>query len=137
MTERRIAQDDHRTTIEHFLSRLEQSGELGTVVHVGAHAGEEVDAYRAHGAQRIVLVEANPAGCELLAERFGDDPDVEVLQAAAADHDGVATLMLHANARGETESASLLPMKELARLVPTLQTQETVDVPASTLDTLF
>jgi FkbM family methyltransferase len=137
MTERRIAQDDHRTTIEHFLSLLVQSGELGTVVHVGAHAGEEVDASRAHGARRIVLVEANPASCELLEKRFSDTPDVDVVHAAAAEHNGVARLMLHANARGETESASLLPMKELARLVPTLKTQETVDVPACTLNTLL
>lgn len=137
MTERQIARDDHRATIEHFLSVLEKSGELRTVVHVGAHAGEEVDAYRAHGATRIVLVEANPTSCKLLDERFGDAPDVELVHAAATDHDGVASLMLHANARGETESASLLPMKELSRLVPTLETHETVDVPACTLDTLL
>jgi FkbM family methyltransferase len=135
MTERRIADDDHRASIDHFLGQLR--GGLGTVVHVGAHAGEEVDAYRAAGADRIMLVEASPASSAELERRFGDAPDVEVVHAAVGDQDGEARLMLHTNARGETESASLLPMKELARIVPTLSTEATVEVPARTLDTLL
>jgi FkbM family methyltransferase len=130
-----IARDDHRATIEHFLSVLSEP--LETVVHVGAHAGEEVDAYRRHGAQRILLVEANPASCEALAEAFGADADIDVFHAAVTDHDGTDQLLLHTNTRGETESASLLRMKRLGEIVSTLHTEGAVEVPATTLDRLL
>jgi FkbM family methyltransferase len=130
-----IAPDDHRATIEHFLSLLTKP--LQTVVHVGAHTGEEVDAYRRHGARKILLVEANPASCEALAEAFGADADVEVIQAAITDHDGTDQLLLHTNARGETESASLLPLKRLGEIVSTLHTERAVTVRAMTLDRLL
>jgi FkbM family methyltransferase len=130
-----IAADDHRAAIEHFVAVL--NGPLGNVVHVGAHSGEEVDAYRRHGAKRIVLIEANPANCEALAETFGADSDVEVVHAAVTDHQGTDRLLLHTNARGETESASLLRMKQLGEIVSTLRTEGAVEVPATTLDRLL
>jgi FkbM family methyltransferase len=137
MIERRTAPDDHRASIEHFLDRMRDVGPLGTVVHVGAHVGEEVEAYRAHDAERIVLVEANPASCDNLRARFDGASDIDVLHAAAADHDGEARLLLHTNARGGTESASLLPMRELARIVPSLNTPAAVEVPAHRLDSIL
>lgn len=130
-----VARDDHGTTIEYFLSRL--AGPLGTVLHIGAHAGEEVAAYRLHAAQRIVLVEANPASCERLEQRFGADGDIDIVHVAVTDHVGTERLLLHANSRGETESASLFPMKRLGEIVPSMHTEATVDVPASTLDTVL
>jgi FkbM family methyltransferase len=135
MSERRIVADDHGATIEHFLSRLPAPPE--TVVHIGAHMGEEVEAYRRHGARRIVLVEASPGNVAALRERFDAAADVEVLHAAATDHDGVERLLLHTNRRGETESASLLPMKRLGEIVSTLRTEDEVEVPAARLDTLL
>ncbi len=138
MTERRVVPDDHLATIEHFLGVLAREGHaLHTVVHVGAHAGEEVAAYRRHGAQRILLVEANPESCAGLARRFAGEDDIEVVHAAATDHEGTARLRLHTNARGGTESASLLRMSELGRIVPTLQTAGEVEVPAITIDGLL
>jgi FkbM family methyltransferase len=130
-----VASDDHRTTVEYFLSALAKP--LKTVVHVGAHLGEEVDAYRRHGARRILLIEANPSSCTALRETFGDDSGVEVIHAAVTDHHGTARLLLHMNARGETESASLLRMKRLGEIVSTLRTEGSVDVPALTLDRLL
>jgi FkbM family methyltransferase len=135
MNGRRIAPDDHRATIEHFLSLL--PGPLATVVHVGAHAGEEVDAYRRHGAHRIILVEANPISYDALIRSFGSDHDVEVVHAAVTDHHGTERLLLHTNAHGGMESASLLPMKRLGEIVSTLHTERAVDVPATTLDALL
>jgi FkbM family methyltransferase len=132
MSTGRIAEDDHGATIEHFLSQL--VAPLETVVHVGAHAGEEVAAYRLHGARRIVLFEANAASCETLQQRFGDDADIDIVHVAITDHIGTERLLLHANSRGETESASLLPMKRLGEIVSSMHTEGAVDVPASTLD---
>jgi FkbM family methyltransferase len=130
-----IARDDHRATVDHFLAALPTP--LETVVHVGAHAGEEVDAYRRHGAQRIVLVEANPSSYETLAQNFASDDNVVVVHAAVTDHEGTERLLLHTNASGGTESASLLPMKRLSEIVTTLHTERAVDVPAMTLDSLL
>jgi FkbM family methyltransferase len=135
MSRRPIAPDDHKATIDHFLLRV--PGQLRTVVHVGAHTGEEVDAYRRHGAQRIVLVEANPDSYELLTRRYGSDLKVDVFHAAVTDHDGTETLLLHTNAQGRTESASLLPMKRLGEIVTTLRTERAVEVPALRLDSLL
>jgi hypothetical protein len=104
MTERRIAPDDHRASIEHFLERMRDVGPLGIIVHVGAHTGEEVNSYREHGAQGMVPVEANPASCAALRARFGGAGDVSVLHAAATDHEGEARLLLHTTARGGTLS---------------------------------
>jgi FkbM family methyltransferase len=135
MSSRPVAADDHRATIAHFLSVL--SGPLGTVVHVGAHTGEEVDAYRRHGARLIVLVEASPASCEVLAQRFGGDEDIEIIHAAATDRVGTERLLLHTDSRGGTESASLLPMKRLGQIVSSMHTERMIDVPATTLDALL
>jgi FkbM family methyltransferase len=135
MSQRPIAPDDHEATIDHFLSQLPKP--LGVIVHVGAHAGEEVDAYRRHGARRIVLVEANPDSYEVLDHNYAGAADVNVVHAAVTDHDGTETLLLHTNARGGTESASLMPMKRLGEIVPTLRTERAVEVPAMRLDSLL
>jgi FkbM family methyltransferase len=135
MTGRRIVADNHEATIEHFLSVL--GGPLGTVVHVGAHTGEEVDAYRRHGAQRVVLVEASPTTCQALAERFGADDGIEVIHAAVTDREGIERLLLHTDSRGGTESASLLAMKRLGEIVSTMHAGQAVEVPATTLDALL
>lgn len=138
MSRQRIVPDDHHATIEHFLGVLAAIGhELSTVVHVGAHSGEEVDAYVAHGAARIVLIEANPEMCTALEERFAGTGRIEVVHAAATDYNGTAELQLHRNRRGGAESASLLPMQRLSEIVPTLRTEGSVRVPAVTLATLF
>jgi hypothetical protein len=40
------------------------------VIYVGAHQGQEVDQYLAHGCEWIVLIEPNPDACRILRERF-------------------------------------------------------------------
>lgn len=135
MTTPRIVEDDHAQTIEYFLPQL--TGSLGTVVHVGAHAGEEVDAYRRHGAERVVLVEANAASCETLRQRFGTQADIAIVHAAVSDHVGTERLLLHTNTRGQTESASLFPLKRLGEIVSSMHTDGAIEVPATTLDALL
>jgi len=56
------------------------------VLHVGAHHGEEYEAYRAAGFDRIVWMEPNP----LLASRLRDR-GLNVVEAAAGSVPGVAT----------------------------------------------
>ena len=135
-SERRLVPDDHAASMEHLLGALMDHRPPCGVVHLGAHHGQEVDAYRAAGCERIVLVEANPEHCAVLEERFGGDPDVEVLNYAVAEASGTATLHLYASRSGDTQSASLLPLGHF-REVGTIKPTGVVEVPAIRLDDLY
>jgi FkbM family methyltransferase len=132
-----VAPDDHGAIVERFLDALPPDLALGGVIHVGAHEGQEVDAYLARGCTRIVLVEANPEACRVLRERFGGRPEVHIIEAAALDHDGTATLRMHTSRRGSTEPASILELKRFKEIVRTLATPTTIEVSAARLDTLL
>jgi putative glycosyltransferase len=131
------APDDHAGIVRRFLRVLERKVEVRGVIHVGAHEGQEVDPYLAHGCGRIVLVEPNPDACRILRERFGSRPEVQVIEAAALDEAGSATLRLHTSRSGSTEPASVLELKRFKEIVPTLETPRTVEVNADRLDMLL
>ncbi|MEI5520666.1 FkbM family methyltransferase [Streptomyces brasiliscabiei] len=61
------------------------------LVHVGAHAGQEVGFYRQAGARRITLVEPNP---QLAAQLRADFPDASVVQCACGSAPGRGLLHL-------------------------------------------
>jgi len=54
-----------------------------TVLHVGAHHGEEVAIYRQCGFATIRLVEPDPGNLAVLGERYGADPDIDIIAVAA------------------------------------------------------
>lgn len=132
----RILPDDHDEMIELFLNAAQERLDVTGVVHVGAHRGQEVSHYRAHGIAKIALVEANPEHCAFLSERFGDDADVTVINCAVGEADGFVDLNINVSRSGNDESSSILPLGRLATIVPNLQTRRTVRVPMRTLDTL-
>ena len=129
--------DDHVSIVTRFLQLLESKVELRGVIHVGAHHGQEVDQYLAHGCERIVLVEPNPDACRVLRERFKSRPEVQVMEAAALDECGTATLRIHTSRSGSTEPASVLKLKRFKEIVPTLETRRTIEVDAARLDSLL
>lgn len=129
--------DDHAGIITRFLQLLDQRTEVRGVIHVGAHQGQEVDAYLAHGCQRIELIEPNPEACRILRERFGSHPEVHVIEAAALDQPGVTTLHIHTSRTGSTEPASVLPLKRFKEIVTTLKTPQSIEVCADRLDSLL
>lgn len=131
------APEDHASIVNRFLRVLERRVEIRGVIHVGAHEGQEVDPYLAHGCGRIVLVEPNPEACRILRERFGSRPEVHVIEAAALDEAGTATLRVHTSRTGSTEPASVLDLKRFKEIVPTLETRRTVEVDADRLDMLL
>jgi FkbM family methyltransferase len=63
--------------------------EARSVLHVGAHRGEEVPIYQKCGFASIVLVEPDPDNAAFLRDEFGD---VMVVEQACGAHEGVATL---------------------------------------------
>ncbi len=103
------------------------------VLHIGAHEGREVAAYRACGFSPIILVEANPElGAKLMA-RFGSDPDVKVVVAAATDKAGPVTL----NITSMDQSSSLLPLGRHLEIYPSIQVMQTVEVRGVTVDQIL
>jgi FkbM family methyltransferase len=129
--------DDHVSIVTRFLRVLERKVEVRGVIHVGAHEGQEVDPYLAHGCERIVLVEPNPDACRILRERFGSCREVHVIEAAALDEAGTAALRIHTSRSGSAEPASVLELKRFKEIVPTLETPRTLEVDADRLDMLL
>ena len=69
------------------------------VLHVGAHHGEEIPHYRRAGFGNIVLVEPDPASCQLIRDRadYPGAPPVMLYQGACGKAPGTATF--HRNAK--------------------------------------
>lgn len=82
------------------------------IVHVGAHAGQEVPVYRSAGFGRIVLVEPNPH----LAAQLRDMDGVEVVEGACASAAGAGTL--HITAHDKLSSLQQPVGREVVEIVP-------------------
>lgn len=73
------------------------------VLHLGAHLGEEADAYDKAGAERVVWVEANPAKIAPLMENVAHRPGHEVIHAFLGEYDDEPAT-LHVANNGESSS---------------------------------
>jgi FkbM family methyltransferase len=103
------------------------------LVHVGAHEGEELPAYRQIGDFPIALIEAHPGVHDRLAAIVAGQVNVTTVHAAVSDREGPVTLHVNIN----DHCNSLLPIGTLSRLLPDMIECATVDVPGRTLDGLF
>lgn len=103
------------------------------LVHVGAHEGEELPAYRQIGDFPIALIEAHPGVHDRLAAIAARQVNVTTVHAAVSDREGPVTLRVNIN----DHCSSLLPIGTLSQLLPTMIECATVDVPGRTLDGLF
>lgn len=81
------------------------------VLHVGAHHGEEVPIYRALGFDPIVLVEPQPAACEVIRR---DHPDAHLVEAAVASSGDRAALF-----EGSRSTSSGLSVRSVEALAMT------------------
>jgi FkbM family methyltransferase len=132
-----VTADDHVENMQTLLRALPDDLPRRGVVHVGAHRGEEVPVFRQFGFEHAVLIEANPQHAAALRDQFAADATVSVVASAVGDRNGVANLLVHTSREGSTEPASLLPLLELQRIIPTLTTPSTVEVPIVTLDEMW
>ncbi|HKU68674.1 MAG TPA: FkbM family methyltransferase [Candidatus Baltobacteraceae bacterium] len=129
--------DDHDLTTRLFLNALREHVDVRGVVHVGAHRGQEVAHYQRAGISQIVLIEPNPSNYAYLEAEFGKNSDITVLPYAITDFDGHVEMNVNHSRTGNDESSSILRLKRLAEIVPTVQTVETVRVASRRLDTLY
>ncbi|WP_198285080.1 FkbM family methyltransferase [Solidesulfovibrio carbinoliphilus] len=135
----------HRRLAGWFLGRPPAMLDLGAelrsrgirprgVIHIGAHEGRELAAYRAMGASPVLFIEANPAVAARLERNVAGEPDVFVAVCAATD--GAAeTATLHVTSMDQ--SSSLLPLGEHLALYPGIVETDAITVPAVSLDALL
>jgi FkbM family methyltransferase len=133
-----ITEQDHHHDLQNIfdheeLRRIPKTG----VVHVGADVGQEVAQYFSYGFQSIVLIEANPDSYKILVSKFGANPNIRIFNYAVCDKEGMIDFHIHTSRSGNTEPASILPMKRFKEIVKTLHTPKTIRIPAITLDALF
>ena len=55
------------------------------IIHVGAWEGLDVPEYKSLGIPKITLVEAMPNKASALRERYGNDEQIQIIEAAASD----------------------------------------------------
>lgn len=85
------------------------------ILHVGAHLGEELEAYEKAEVPRVVWVEADHRKAFHLASQLCSAPRHRVLCCAATDHDGPVILRVTSN---DGMSSSLLALKQHREYYP-------------------
>ena len=102
---------------------------LRVALHVGAHHGEEDDAYRRLGIEPI-YVEANPAAFGVLRATL---PERECHNVAITDFCGEIDF----HVTSFDQSSSILHLKGHKKLYPHIVEEETIRVPCTTIDELL
>ena len=103
------------------------------VIHVGAHEGRELAAYRKLGAERVLFIEANLAVFSRLAAAMANEKDVIAVNRAVCDRAGKIDMHL----ASFDQSSSLLTMHRHREVYPQIVPAGTVSVDAVTLDGLM
>lgn len=106
------------------------------VVDLGAYKGEFTDAARrVLGAERVILVEADPESAAALEAKYSSEPRCEIVNAAVTDRAGPVELRINTH----RDSTSILPITDTAERIFQLKMAEerTVEVPGLSLDDLF
>jgi FkbM family methyltransferase len=117
--------------LRRFYRRFVPAG--GLAFDVGAHVGNRVAAFRALGA-RVVAVEPQPDFVRLLKQRFGDDPQVTVLDCALGRAQSDAQLL--ASTRTPTVSTLSADFVQRAGASPSFRGVRWAPGPVVTVDTL-
>lgn len=106
-----------------------------TVIHVGAHEGEEQPAYDSEGWGRLstVWVEALPSKFPVLTTRWANRPNIHVVQALAWDVDD--TIIPFHVMSNDQSSSPLQPLEHL-ELYPEIHLTECLDLRTRRLDSI-
>lgn len=108
------------------------AAEVTGILHVGAHTGQEADAYARHGITNVVWVEANPRLIPKL-EQVAAARNQRVIQAAVWGTRATKAFRISNN---EGHSSSLLEFGTHRKRFPSVDWEETIYVETTTLDDL-
>jgi FkbM family methyltransferase len=114
--------------------RAEYGVAATAVLHVGAHLGEEAEAYARAGVADVLWVEGNPRLLAQLEQNVLRWPGQRAVGAVVADADDRETVLHLATF---TMSSSLLPFKRHLDIYPTILVEHDEPVTTVTVDTLL
>jgi len=103
------------------------------IISIGAYDGKTLKRLNLPNTVKTLLIDANPTAVERLQENFGDRPNIQVVQAAIANHNGTVTLHL----TSLESSSSILPWQQYSKIYPNIKETQQLTLPSRTLDTLL
>jgi FkbM family methyltransferase len=104
------------------------------IVHVGAHRGQELEAYTENGINDIVFIEPCAGPFKILQGRVGNDERIVLFQCACGEQDGAGEIFVET--ANEGQSNSLLRPKKHLDYYPHIQFPATEFVTIRRLDNL-
>ena len=108
--------------------------DIGSVVHVGAHFGQERDDYRYHDLD-VLWVEPNPEIFAILQENIAAYPKQRAVPALVTDRRGVVeTLNIASNAAA---ASSIFALKEHKRIWPHVEYSGAIEIESCVLPDLL
>jgi len=103
------------------------------IIHIGAHEGKEAEKYLRMGAEKVLLIEANPAVYERLKANVAGLAGVQTVNCAISNVNGSTTL----HVTSMDQSSSILPLKHHRQIYPKITEVGRITVRCCTLDTLL
>lgn len=104
------------------------------VLVVGAHHGVEIPTYRQHGIKNLILIEPCGPAFKVLKEKFGNDPDIQLLNFGCGSYTGEASMYVETANQGQ--SNSLLKPKNHMKQYPNIKFRGTEMIQIRPLDAL-
>jgi len=126
--------------VKQYFQMLRGYQGLNTIVHVGAHMGQELDAYIHLGFRKIVFIEADPilaGNLSSIVIHSGYSSKVLVINSLIGEYDGlIRDFHVYNNNRGS--SSVYQPTDQMGRLYPGLKpTGEKFSLTTRRLDSLL
>lgn len=108
---------------------------INSVIHVGAHFGQEYSDYKATGANSVLFIEPCEKAFRVLRETFAEHADVLLFQSACGSEFSVSSMNVEQANTGMSNSL-LRPVKHLEQY-PGIQFTETEEVEVRPLDEII
>ena len=110
-----------------FTEKVLRKIKINSVVHVGAHLGQEVSNYKFYGISKIVLFEPQQYFYNILSNKFKNDNQIKIFNVALGNKNKITKINISNN---DGASSSLLTPKKHLEVYPEIdfKTEETVQV---------
>ncbi|WP_197046435.1 FkbM family methyltransferase [Planktothrix paucivesiculata] len=103
------------------------------IILIGAYDGKTLKRLNLPNTVKTLLIDANPSAVGRLQQNFADSPNIQVVQAAIANHNDTVTLHL----TSLESSSSILPWKQYGEIYPNIKEIQQLTLSCRTLDTLL
>ena len=103
------------------------------IILIGAYDGKTLKRLNLPNTVKILVIDANQGAVERLQENFANSPNIQVVQAAIANHNDTVTLHL----TSLESSSSILPWKQYGEIYPNIKEIQQLTLSSRTLDTLL